>query len=88
MSARELLGMLAGHGWEVRTFCGPLLDFDRGEDVRQILADEGLPYQESVHEGYGRPFSLLLFREGRILSTIFAPSRGERRRPSRENGSI
>ena len=80
--------MLAGHGWEVRTFCGPLLDFDRGEDVRQILADEGLPYQESVHEGYGRPFSLLSFREGRILSTIFAPSRGERRRPSRENGSI
>ncbi len=32
VSARELLAMLARHGWEVRTICGPRLDFERSED--------------------------------------------------------
>ncbi len=35
VSARELLWMLAGNGWDVRTFCGPLLDFE--EDVLERL---------------------------------------------------
>ena len=46
LSARELLGMLAQNGWDVCTFCGPLLDFEEAEDVRQILVDEQLAYHE------------------------------------------
>ena len=87
VSARELLAMLARHGWEVRTICGPRLDFERSEDVRQILADQRLPYRETVHEGRGGRFSLLWFRDGAILSCVFVPLNDSERRPSRESGS-
>ncbi len=40
VSVRGLLTQLARRGWDVLTYCGPLLDFDRDENVRQILADE------------------------------------------------
>jgi len=87
VSARQLLAMSARHGWEVRTLCGPLLDFERGEDVRQILADEKLTYRETLHEGRGRRFSLLWFRDGAILSCVFVPADDSEGRPSRESGS-
>lgn len=88
VSARELLALLARNGWEVRTFCGPLLDFEQGEDVRQILADQELSYCETVQETEGGRFSLLSFRDGAIGSAVFSPSGPPARRPTRQNGSL
>jgi glycosyltransferase involved in cell wall biosynthesis len=82
VSVRELLTHLAKRGWEIRTFCGPLLDFDGAEDVRQILADEHITFRETVHESNGRQFSLLSFRDGAIRSSVFVPAGPREDRPT------
>ncbi len=88
VSARELLAQLALKGWDVRIFCGPLLDFDRAEDVRQILADEHLVFRETTNDTDGRRYSLLSFRDGAIRSSVFVPRDAAQRAPSREDGNI
>lgn len=88
ISARVLLTLLGENGWDVHTFCGPLLDFDHGEDVRQILADEGIGCRERVGEFEGERFSLLSFRDGSIRSAVFLPHWLHQRSPSLRQGQL
>ncbi len=73
VSVRELLRQLSASGWGVRTCCGPQLDFDRGEDVRQILADEQIVFQETAMAAQGCSFSLLSFHDGAVRSSVLVP---------------
>jgi hypothetical protein len=41
VATRDLLQLLASHGWNVRVFCGGTLDFERGESLRQIAQRPG-----------------------------------------------
>ena len=88
VSVQELLTQLSGRGWEVRTFCGPLLDFDRREEIGQILADAHIAFRETTLAMEGHPFSLLSFRDGAIRSSVFVPKGFSGRRPSRQSGRI
>jgi glycosyltransferase involved in cell wall biosynthesis len=88
VSARELLVMLAQNGWNVRTYCGPLLDFGDGEDVRQILADQQLEVRETASRVEGFPAAWLTFNDGPVRSSVFVPPDPLRRPPSMESGSV
>ncbi|NLS91636.1 MAG: glycosyltransferase family 4 protein [Planctomycetaceae bacterium] len=88
VSARELLGMLARNGWDVRTYCGPLLDFEQAEDVRQILADQQLEVHETSVWVQCVPVALLTFDDGPVRSTVLLPPDPQRRPPSMESGSV
>ncbi len=71
VSVRTLLQQLAASGWETRTLCGPALDFDHAENVRQLLADEQLICRERFVSVAGREFVLRHFQDGEIGSSIF-----------------
>ena len=84
IAARDLLELLASHGWSVRVFCGPALDFERGESLAQLLSDQGIAFEErTCREGRidalaGRnacpPFSLFHFRQNGVPVSVFVPS--------------
>lgn len=88
VSVQELLTQLSERGWEARTFCGPLLDSNRREDIRQILADEHIAFRETTIATEGHPFSLLSFDDGAIRSSVFVPKGFSGRLPSRQSGRI
>ena len=46
IATRDLLELLAPRAWDARVFCGPALDFERGESFRQLLSDQGTAYRE------------------------------------------
>lgn len=75
MSVRVLLQQLAHSGWRIRTFCGPLLDFCRDEDVRQILADAKLEVRQDIARyGDGDSGRLLTFQNNGVDSSVFLPA--------------
>jgi hypothetical protein len=75
VSVRVLLQQLAASGWQIRTFCGPLLDVCRDEDVRQILADARLAVRQDISRyGDGAAGRLLTFQDNGVDSCVFLPS--------------
>jgi glycosyltransferase involved in cell wall biosynthesis len=85
ITAREILQALVKRGWEVSTFCGCGLDFQKPEGVLQLLADRNISPQQIVESTSGVPFSMAHFLDGSIRSTVFLP-RENQHIPSREAG--
>jgi glycosyltransferase involved in cell wall biosynthesis len=91
------LELLASHGWDVRVFCGPTLDFERRESLAQLLSDQGIAFEErTCREGRidalaGRnacpPFSLFHFRQNGVPVSVFAPAGPNRSVPSPDEGA-
>ena len=55
IATRDLLELLASHGWGVRVFCGPTLDFERRESLAQLLSDQGIAFEERTCRQGGGP---------------------------------
>ncbi|MCL2623194.1 MAG: hypothetical protein FWD31_05940, partial [Planctomycetaceae bacterium] len=95
ITAREMMLTLAKRGWEVSTFCGCGLDFQKPEAVRQLLADRRIPIVHQI-ENTGReqcdtqdavPFSLAFFHDGLLKSSVFLPKENLHV-PSHEAGTV
>lgn len=85
ITTREILSALAARGWEVRTFCGCGLDFQKPEAILQILADRGIKPERYVKNRGETPFVFSRFRDGPIRSSLFLPDEN-RHIPSEEAG--
>ena len=73
ITAREMLLVLARHGWKVSTFCGCGLDFQKPEAVRQLLADRNISIVHEVKNTGAVPFTLAFFHDGLLKSSAFLP---------------
>ena len=95
ITAREMLLALAKRGWEVTTFCGCGLDFQKPEAVRQFLADRRIPIvrqfdntaREQGNPQPALPFSLAFFHDGLLKSSVFLPVENLHI-PSQEAGTV
>ena len=94
IATRDLLELLARHGWGVRVFCGPSLDFERGQSLPLLLSDQGIAFQERPCDAGPVPFSLVHFLQSRVPVTVFMPQhghahdkRGHGTRPSSQEGA-
>ena len=87
ITAREMLLALAKRGWEVTTFCGCGLDFQKPEAVRQLLADRNIPVIRQVENTGSVPFSLAFFHDGLLKSSVFLPEENQHV-PSQEAGTV
>jgi len=86
-ATRDLLELLASHGWNTRVLCGPALDFERGESLAQLLSDQGIPFEERTCGAGPVPFSLFHFRQNGVPVSAFRPSGPGRKVPSSEEGA-
>jgi glycosyltransferase involved in cell wall biosynthesis len=86
LATRDLLELLAGHGWECQVLCGPQLDFEAGESLPQLLSDQQLPFVTRSWNTGPVPFTLFRYRQGQVAVTIYAPAAPERRLPTRPEG--
>ena len=75
ISLRDLLEALARRNWDVRVFCGPMLDFEQGRTNRQLLEDQAIPLD--VYDGHarGEGFSVFMFRKGNVDCALYTPRR-------------
>jgi glycosyltransferase involved in cell wall biosynthesis len=87
IATRDLLELLARHGWGVRVFCGPVLDVERREPFAQWLTGQGIGFQERPCDEGPVPFSLFHFFQGRAPATVFMPRRPGRAAPSLQDGA-
>ncbi len=88
VSARELLRLLRRAGWDVRALCGPAVDFEHREDVRQLLADQHLPFGEFAAVSGNDGFRVVSYRDDEIPSSAFLPPDPHDRVPSRQTGAL
>lgn len=85
ISLRDMLEALARRDWQVRVFCGPGLDFETGASNRQLLEDQGIPFE--IYDGHarGEDYSLYMFRKNNVDCGLYLPSRPGRE-PARAAG--
>ncbi len=85
ISLRDMLEALARRDWQVRVFCGPGLDFEGGVSNRQLLEDQGIPFE--IYDGHarGEDYSVSMFRKNGVDCGLYLPSRPGRE-PARAAG--
>jgi len=92
-SARDLMTLLTGKGWNCRIFSGSQLDFEDGRTFQQLLADEAYRPQLNLlasRPGANRaiPFTLHDFVHAGIPATVFdAPGIRPYQIPSLQEGA-
>lgn len=92
ISLRNTVLTLAARGWNVRVFCGPLLDFAYVKMNEQLLQEQNIAYEKHycVSESACHGDHLLLFRDGGVRVVQFIPSgeNPENRRPDGNSAQI
>jgi len=86
ITAREILLALAKRGWEVSTFCGCGLDFQKSTDILQLLANQNITPERKIDNQGSVPFSLVNFQDDGLTSVVFLP-RENQSIPSHEAGT-
>jgi hypothetical protein len=84
LATQDLLGLLPTYGWECRALCGPQLDFEQGESIRQLLCDRAISVAERSTQVGPMPFTLFHARWKELPITIFEPAATRQPRPGRE----
>jgi len=74
VSVGDLLDALGKHrGWEIRSLTGPLLDFQRPVDIKQLLADQQFPFHVTTLQNGDATFELIGFRAPHYSGGCFVP---------------
>ena len=63
IATRDLLELLHDRQWNTRVLCGPILDFERGESLRQVLSDQQIPYRLQDGVAASTPFVTVHYRQ-------------------------
>jgi glycosyltransferase involved in cell wall biosynthesis len=87
LSTRELLEMLASHGWECAVLCGPELDFRREGSWEEALRAEGLSFQYRPGQVVDTACTLYHWVDKGVTVHTFVPDHAQPRQPpTREQG--
>ncbi len=73
ISARELLRALVGRGWDVKTFCGSLVDNPNISDVGKVLTSHGIKATQVVDRLKTSPYAIETFNDSGIRSLVYCP---------------
>lgn len=73
VATRDLLELMAARGWECRAFCGPQLDFESGESISRLFAEQQIPCELRAAPPQMPPFVLHHFRQGDLRGTVYVP---------------
>jgi len=87
IATRDLLELVAARGWDARVFCGPALDFESPESLRQLLSDQQIPYRERRSSKGPIPFSVVHFRQNGVPVGVYLPDQGTSAAPSQPEGT-
>lgn len=88
-ATRDLLELLARRDWQCRVLSAAQFDYEEGGSLRQLLADDHVPFVEKPAPAGTIPFSVFHLAIGNVPVTIFdAPGVRPFRPPSREKGHI
>ncbi len=74
ISAIDLLELLGSRGWNVRAFCGPLLDSPGDGPIARRLADQRVDFHRRRPPAGFPPVGVLHFRRGCVPGMVFEPS--------------
>src|SRR5262249_38676006 len=78
VATRDLLQALAGWRWDCRALCGPLLDFERPENLPQVISDLRLTADVRQRQVGSLPVSLFHLRLGRVPVSVYSGGPGVR----------
>ena len=74
VSVCDLLDSLGKfRNWEIRSLTGPILDFQRPVEIKQLLADRGFPFDVKQLTRGDAPFELVGFRAPHYTGMCFVP---------------
>ncbi|PQO28504.1 glycosyltransferase [Bremerella cremea] len=74
ISLRDLMEGLARHGWEVRVFSGPRLDFEEPKTNEELLIEQGIHFKTYKASDQGVDIRLSLFRSNGVDCGVWVPS--------------
>jgi glycosyltransferase involved in cell wall biosynthesis len=87
LSTRDLLELLAAHGWGCAVLSGPELDFEQPTSFESVLRAQGLPFQFRPGAVLDTPCTLYHCALGGVPVHAFVPTAsGPRRPPTRAEG--
>jgi glycosyltransferase involved in cell wall biosynthesis len=80
LCVRDLLELLTNRGWTCEVFCGPQLDFEQGESIEQLLADQQLGAKVHRQTSENVDFALYRYSHAGVGVTIYRPTASKNRR--------
>lgn len=87
LATRDLLELLAAHGWECAVLSGPELDFEQPKSFEHVLHAQKVPFQFRPGEVLETPCTLYHCVLNAIPVHVFVPvTSGPRKPPTKEEG--
>jgi glycosyltransferase involved in cell wall biosynthesis len=87
LATRDLLELLAAHGWQCAVLSGPELDFEQAASFEAVLRAQDLPFQFRPGTVLETPCTLYHWVLGGVPVHAFVPTAaGPRRPPTKEEG--
>lgn len=87
IATQDLLGLLAESHWQTRVVCGPLLDNERQESLRQLLVDSNVHARQSGIRANGVNIAVLSYQQDNIPITACVPQSPSPNGPNAAEGA-